>query len=149
MRLPPVQPRSRLAHEAAKWAAGVGRFEEFNAAVFRAFFERGEDIGSAGVLAGLADGLGLDAAALGAALGRGDFTREVLEDEEEAARLQVSGVPAFVAGRRLMLVGLQPAGAFREAFARLGADAGAPPDAGPPARPPVNIGGRRGGTGGG
>jgi hypothetical protein len=39
-----MQPRSRLAHQAAHWARGQGRFEDYNAAVFRAFFERGEDI---------------------------------------------------------------------------------------------------------
>ncbi len=44
MKLPPVQPRSRLAHGAAQWARSEGRFEEMNAEIFRAFFERGEDI---------------------------------------------------------------------------------------------------------
>ncbi len=39
MKLPPVQPRSRLAHEAAQWAREQGRFDDYNAAVFRAFFE--------------------------------------------------------------------------------------------------------------
>lgn len=45
MRLPLVQPRSRLAHEAVHRARGQGRFEDYNRALFRAFFERGEDIG--------------------------------------------------------------------------------------------------------
>jgi predicted DsbA family dithiol-disulfide isomerase len=42
MKLPPVQPRSRLAHEAAHWAREQGRFDDYYAAVFRCFFERGE-----------------------------------------------------------------------------------------------------------
>jgi predicted DsbA family dithiol-disulfide isomerase len=45
MKLPPVQPRSRLAHEAARWAREQGCFDDYHAAVFRSFFERGEDIG--------------------------------------------------------------------------------------------------------
>src|SRR5688572_1700688 len=59
MQLPPVQPRSRRAHEAAHWARHQGRFNEYNEALFRAFFERGEDIGNTDVLARLASEVGL------------------------------------------------------------------------------------------
>jgi predicted DsbA family dithiol-disulfide isomerase len=48
MKLPPLQPRSRIAHEAAHWARSEGRFDDYHAEVFRAFFERGEDIGDVG-----------------------------------------------------------------------------------------------------
>jgi predicted DsbA family dithiol-disulfide isomerase len=109
MRLPPLQPRSRLAHEAAHWARTSGRFEDYNAAVFRAFFERGEDIGAPAVLAALADGLGLDGGALALALETREFERGVLEDEREAEALGVGGVPAFVADRRAALSGVQTA----------------------------------------
>ena len=42
MKLPPVQPRSRLAHEAAHWAREQGRFDDYHAAVFRAFLKEGK-----------------------------------------------------------------------------------------------------------
>jgi 2-hydroxychromene-2-carboxylate isomerase len=45
MKLPPVQPRSRMAHEAAHWARAAGCFNDYNLAIFRAFFEKGEDLG--------------------------------------------------------------------------------------------------------
>jgi predicted DsbA family dithiol-disulfide isomerase len=54
MKRPPVQPRSRLAHEAAKWADKHGRFEEYHLALFRAFFEFGKDIGNIEILKELA-----------------------------------------------------------------------------------------------
>ncbi len=38
IKLPPVQPRARLAHEAAHWARTLGKFEEMNVEIFRAFF---------------------------------------------------------------------------------------------------------------
>ena len=117
MRLPPVQPRSRRAHEAAQWARSLGRFDEMNAAVFRAFFERGEDIGEAEVLASLASGLGLDGDALRRALASREFEPGVLADEREAEALGVSGVPAFVADRRAALAGVQPAGNLRRLVA--------------------------------
>ena len=124
MRLPPLQPRSRLAHEAAHWARTRGRFDDYNAAVFRAFFERGEDIGSPTVLAALADALDLDGDALRLALERREYEGGVLEDERAAAALGVGGIPAFVANRRAALSGVQTA----ENLARLVARVRALPD---------------------
>ena len=118
MRLPPSQPRSRRAHEAAHWARSLGRFDDYNAAVFRAFFERGEDIGSGDVLAQLAAGAGLDPEGLRAALERREFEPGVIADEREAAELGVSGVPAFVADRRLALSGVQTLEGLRELVER-------------------------------
>lgn len=108
MRLPPVQPRSRLAHEAAHWARGQGRFEDYHAAVFRAFFERGEDIGDLEVLTSLAARLGLDQESLRRALDSHEYEKSVLADEREAEALGISGVPAFIANRRAALTGVQP-----------------------------------------
>ncbi len=114
MKLPPFQPRSRLAHEAAQWARTQGRFDEYHAAIFRAFFERGEDIGDAATLAALAAGLGLDAESLRQALDSRQFEKSVLDDEEEAGVLGLTGVPAFVANRRAALTGVQPAKNLRQ-----------------------------------
>ena len=50
MTKPPIQPRSRLAHEAAKWSGSKGRLAEYNLALFRAFFQFGRDIGDSLVL---------------------------------------------------------------------------------------------------
>ncbi len=113
MRLPPIQPRSRRAHEAAKWAGSIQRFDEYNEALFRAFFERGEDIGDTEVLVELAATLRLDAEGLRHALARRDFEPKVLADEREAQMLGVRGVPAFVANRRAALSGVQPVAALQ------------------------------------
>jgi predicted DsbA family dithiol-disulfide isomerase len=108
MKLPPVQPRSRLAHEAAHWARTQEKFEEMNAAIFRALFERGENIGEQDVLVSLAFGLNLDGDSLRLSLENGEFTESVIADQEEAGRIGVSGVPAFVANRIFALSGVQP-----------------------------------------
>jgi predicted DsbA family dithiol-disulfide isomerase len=118
MRLPPVQPRSRLAHQAALWARSLERFDEYHAAVFRAFFERGEDIGETQVLLRLAAEAGLDPSGLRAALEAREFEPAVLADEREAAELGVGGVPAFVADRRVALSGVQPLERLRELVAQ-------------------------------
>lgn len=108
MRLPPIQPRSRLAHEAAHWSRRQGHFDDYHAAVFRAFFERGEDIGDPEILIALATGLGLDSDALREALESREFEGGVLDDERQAQSLGITGVPAFIADRRAALSGVQP-----------------------------------------
>jgi predicted DsbA family dithiol-disulfide isomerase len=108
MKLPPVQPRTRLAHESAHWARSQGRFDDYHAEIFRAFFERGEDIGDVDVLASLTLELGLETDSLRQALKTHEFEKSVLADELDAASLGVSGVPAFIANRKAALSGVQP-----------------------------------------
>lgn len=113
MRLPPVQPRTRLAHQAAHWAREQGRFDEYHEGLFTALFERGEDIGQVEVLKSLASSLGMDAQSLDEALAARKFEPSVLADEELAARLGIRGVPAFVANRAVATTGVQPSSELR------------------------------------
>lgn len=108
MKLPPIQPRSRKAHEAAKWAEANGKFDEYNEALFRAFFERGEDIGETDTLLKLASDLNLDDASLQESLETHEFLENVIADERDAAEMGLSGVPAFIADRKAALTGVQP-----------------------------------------
>jgi predicted DsbA family dithiol-disulfide isomerase len=119
MKMPPVQPRSRLAHEAAQWARTQGRFEDFNAAIFRAFFERGEDIGQMDVLLQLASELSLDRQVLRAALENEEFRETVLADERDAQDIGVKAVPSFVADRRATVSGVQSLATLRELIGRV------------------------------
>ncbi|WP_145005841.1 DsbA family oxidoreductase [Pseudomonas oryzihabitans] len=96
LRLPPVQPRSRLALEAAEFAREHDRFDTFHLAVFQAFFEEGRDIGEQEVLLELARRSGLDGEALRASLVRGDHTEVVLHAEDRAEALGITAVPALL-----------------------------------------------------
>lgn len=120
MKLPPLQPRSRLAHEAAHWARIEGRFEDYNAAVFRAFFEHGKDIGDPEVLISLAAELGLESDSLRLALENRKFEKSVIADEQEAGSIGVSGVPAFVANRKAALSGVQSVENLKRLIERVG-----------------------------
>ncbi len=113
MVLPPVQPRSRLAHEATYWARSQGKADEFHSRVFEAFYGRGEDISDPEVLIRVAEELGLDGGALRASLDDHEFLEDVLNDSEEAKSLGLNSVPAFVADRRAALSGAQSADALR------------------------------------
>jgi predicted DsbA family dithiol-disulfide isomerase len=114
LKRPPIQPRSRLAHEAAKWADKQGRFEEYNLAIFRAFFEHGKDIGEIEILKGLAADLKLDAESLHISLKNSDYTALVLADENEAIQVGVRAVPAFVANGKVQVAGVQSAERLHE-----------------------------------
>ena len=118
MQKPPIQPRSRLAHEAAKWSATRGKAAEYHLALFRAFFQFGRDIGDRQVLLELAEELGLDRAELARALDDHRFTGAVLADEAEAQRLGIRAVPSFVADNRILASGVQTADRLRELLAR-------------------------------
>lgn len=96
LRLPPVQPRSRKAFEAAFHAREIGNFNNMHAGLFRAFFEHGEDIGDMPTLLALAATLEIDAGPLQDALESGRYARQVSEDRALAVELGVQGVPFFI-----------------------------------------------------
>ena len=101
------------AHEASIWADQQGRGEDFRRAVYRAYFAEVLNIGSADVLASIADSLELDSADLRSALAQSRYREEVERQFQEARDAGISGVPAYVAGRYLM-VGAQPYETFRQ-----------------------------------
>jgi predicted DsbA family dithiol-disulfide isomerase len=94
IRLPPVQPRGRLAHEAVAFARFHNKDRELHHEIFRAFFEFGEDIGKTDVLVKVAVKLGLSESALRKALADGEFRDEVMADEAVSEKLEITGVPA-------------------------------------------------------
>ncbi len=113
--LPPVQPRSRLAHELTAFARTRNKGVEVHHALFEAFFQEGEDIGKVDVLVQIAANAGLDEDLVRRALTQNTFRAGVLADEQLAAKLRISGVPslairAFNAPieEALILRGVQP-----------------------------------------
>lgn len=100
LRLPTIQPRSRLAHEAGAWAAdqdeiAPGSGDRLRSALFRGFFEESLDLADPKVLTELAKGLGLDANSLEQALEDGRYRKRVLEDQREAMVACIGGVPGL------------------------------------------------------
>lgn len=118
MKKPPIQPRSRLAHEAAKWSGDQGRLAEYNNALFRAFFQFGRDIGDKAILMELAGELGLDREDLSQALLSHLFTPAVHADAETAQRLGIRAVPSFVVDNRVLASGVQTAERLQELIER-------------------------------
>jgi predicted DsbA family dithiol-disulfide isomerase len=116
IKLPPVQPRSRLAFEGAEFARDAGRLDQYTRAVHEAFFQQGKDISQEDVLADLAAGVGLDAGAFRAALRDHRHLPRVLEQEREAHELGIHSVPSVVVGNYL-IPGVVPYEALKRAVA--------------------------------
>jgi len=96
LKLPPVQPRSRKAMEAAMFAQAQDRFDAMHEAIFSAFFEHGRDIGDVEVLVDLGESVGLLKDDLRRALYDQRYTAEVEEDEQLAYAFGISGVPMML-----------------------------------------------------
>jgi predicted DsbA family dithiol-disulfide isomerase len=101
------QPNTRLAHRLVKLAERAGRGDEAVEALFRGHFAQGADLSDPEQAVALltAPEVGLNAEALHAALELGAGEPEVIADEETAQRLDITGVPFFLAGGAVALSG--------------------------------------------
>ena len=101
-------PNTFLAHRVSWLAQHEGKQRALVEAAFQADFTDGRDIGSPGVLAEIAGGIGLDRSALASFLSSGDGVDSVRALERTALDRGVRGVPYFdIAGTAI--VGAQPA----------------------------------------
>ena len=116
---PPVQSNSRRALEAAEYAREHAMFEAFHLAVFRAYFQHGQDIGDWAVLIDAANQSGLDGEAMRQAVEQGTYRETVEAHIGEAQRLGITAVPTFILDG-VTVVGAQPYEVFRQAMARVG-----------------------------
>jgi predicted DsbA family dithiol-disulfide isomerase len=92
--------------------------------LMRAYFTEGEPIGEPEALVRLAAEAGLDADEVSATLASDAYASEVREDEQEARKLGISGVPFFVLGGRYGVSGAQPADALLGALEQASSGAG-------------------------
>lgn len=107
-----LSPNTRAAHALSRIAAEAGRQDAVQEALFRAYFEQGQDVGDVEVLVGIAAASGLDAAAVRGRLASRRDWPEVAGIEREAGAAGVSGVPFFVFDRKYAVSGAQETAVF-------------------------------------
>jgi len=98
---------SRLAQELAKWAESKGKGDPFHAAVFRAYFVDGKNIGKVDELVDLAKSIGLPDKETRSVLELRTFKKAVDSDWSRSRALGITGVPTFVVNDQA-IVGAQP-----------------------------------------
>ena len=110
------------AHQVVHLGAVHGRQDAMKERLLRAHFTEGLALGDRAVLVRLAGEVSLDEAEAAQALEQQRFAADVRRDEEEAARLGISGVPFFVLDRRYGVSGAQPAQQLLEVLERTWAE---------------------------
>jgi predicted DsbA family dithiol-disulfide isomerase len=111
-------PNTFLAHRLIWYARQHGCQNGVVEALFKGYFEAGVDIGSAQVLAGLAESAGIDA---GPVLKSDEGAAEVKTEEAAGRRLGIRAVPYFVLNNRFGISGAQPVEVFLGAIEHLNA----------------------------
>ena len=122
-----IGPNTLDAHRLITWAGTEGRDvqEKVVAALFKANFEEGRNVGDLAVLLNIAEEAGLDRAVVKRLL-ESDADKDAVLDEIDAAqKMGVAGVPFFIFDQQYALSGAQPVEVLVEAFrdiARMKAD---------------------------
>ena len=106
------------AHRLAHYAGEQGKAKEMTERLFRAYFTDSLHIGDRDTLVRLAEEVGLDGAAVREVLEQNTFADAVREDENEARRLGIRGVPFFVLRGKYAVSGAQPLEIFQGALLR-------------------------------
>ncbi|MCJ8012057.1 DsbA family oxidoreductase [Paenibacillus sp. KQZ6P-2] len=107
------------AHRLTHWAGEFGKRYDMTERLLKAYFTDSELLGDRAVLALLAGEIGLDAKAAADMLESDAYKEDVREDESQASKLGISGVPFFVVNEKYGISGAQPAEVFTEALANI------------------------------
>jgi predicted DsbA family dithiol-disulfide isomerase len=116
---PDVVPRTLGALALTELARDRGLHRPLHDGLLDAYWRDGRDIGDPGVLRELAAEVGLTGDEVDAALDDAGLAERVRASTARAQRLGVTGVPAFVLDRRLLVLGAQPKDVFEQALAAL------------------------------
>ena len=115
----PYRMRSNNAHQAAEFAKSVGVDDQYIEVLYRAFWERGENINELDVLKTLAAGLIDDLDGLETAVKTRQFHNKIVLFDDDAYNSGIYNVPTFFVGEERLAE--QPYVVLREAVAKIAA----------------------------
>lgn len=104
------------AHRLSHYAKTEGKMNELSERLLKAYFVESMDISDYEVLTKLAEEVGLNGAKVMDILETGRYEAEVRRDEEEASKLNITGVPYFVFNNKYAVSGAQPKEVFLRAL---------------------------------
>ena len=107
------------AHQLVDWAETQGAQHRMKLALFAAHFSAGLDVNDIGVLAELAETIGLDRAAAQTALETGAHAEPVRRKQAFWQQQSVTGVPAMVFGQRYLYTGAQGVEGYAQILSQL------------------------------
>ncbi len=101
-------PNTLDAHRLIHWAGLEGRQTAIVSALFKAYFENGQDIGDHAVLLDIAEAAGMDRAMTERLLNGEADRSDIAARDAHARERGVTGVPTFVVANQHVLPGAQP-----------------------------------------
>ena len=119
---PEIVPNTRLGLRLSELARDHGLHERFHDRLMDAYWSEATNLGDPDELRRLARNVGLDADDVERVIADPSAYLDVVEGSTaQAVSLGITGIPAFLLDRRLLLLGAQPLEVFRSAFAQLAA----------------------------
>jgi len=115
-------PNTLDSHRVIRWATHENKQNEVAERLFSLIFVEGADIGDKDVLAGAARDVGMDSDEVCQKLQSDVDLEDVKREVEEAHRLGIGGVPAFIIANAGLINGAQPAEGLAEAITQITAE---------------------------
>ena len=125
-------PNTVDSHRLIAFAGEGGAQDQVVEALFRRYFEQGEDIGDPAVLVAAGVDGGLDEDEVDRFLAGSDGIEEMRRESEAASRAGISGVPCFVFEGRYAISGAHPPDVFERVFELAAAESEASAESAPP-----------------
>ena len=117
---PDVIPNTKLALRVTELARDRGLHEAAHDRLMDAYWSEGENIGDPETLRRLAAEVGLEEDAVDEVLAGDGYAARIAASTEQAHSIGINGIPAFLLGSRLLVLGAQPREVFERAIAQLG-----------------------------
>ena len=114
-----VVPNSRAALRLTELARDRGLHPALHDRLMDAYWAEGQNVGDHDVLRTAAANVGLDRDEVEHVLASDAYLDRVLASTAQAQSIGVTGIPAWLLNRRLLVLGAQPRDAFEQAFAQL------------------------------
>lgn len=118
---PPREPNTTDAHRLMHWAGIEGAQTRVMSGLLAAHWREGRDIGDAAVLAGIAEGAGMDGAMVRRLLVTDADRDRVAVAEAYARERGVSSVPTFIIADQYVVAGAQPSTLWQNVIDELAA----------------------------
>lgn len=117
-------PNTLNAHRLIHWAGIEGRQAFVVAALFKAYFVEGRDIGTNAVLCNIAGESGMDADMVERLLASDADLDDIRARDAQSREMGVRGVPTFIINNEAVLTGAQPAETWGQVIVELAEQAG-------------------------
>jgi predicted DsbA family dithiol-disulfide isomerase len=115
----PTMPNTLHALQVTELARDVELHEPVHSRLMHAYWSEGKELGDDETLLDLVVEAGLDRGEAAAVIAESRYSDRIAASTQEANRLGIYAIPAFILGGRLVIMGAQPEELFEQAVEQL------------------------------